>query len=220
MRSIFYLMLGLLLCLLMPISCSKDDSTTMVNEFPTEQNAQPGDNLIIYVNLNEKNHWNPDGWMPEGITQAFDYQDDYKENPHSMPESIKIGVSAKNFVNGWAGIYWLSDGWDGPGININEELHLSNMNKVSLVFWARGGQGGERVKFLAGGVECKAADPNCDQAYKDSFKHETSWFSLSSDWTEYEIDLTAMNLTEVGGGFGFVVDEVHNRGKEKFSIFP
>jgi hypothetical protein len=76
---------------------------------------------------------------------------------------------------------------------------------TTLQFWARGVNGGENVQFFAFGV---GWNPNTDTAVapypESSLRVSNGPVTLSTNWTQYQIDLTGLNIDYVLGGFGWV----------------
>ena len=111
---------------------------------------------------------------------------DTTENPHSGPGCIKITYSAAQSQSaGWAGICWLY-----PDSNTGNEPGRNLAGSNRLAFWARGALGGEMAEFSLGGGP------------SDSFAAaSTGPVALSTDWQQYNLDLTGKNLSSVASGF-------------------
>ncbi len=99
----------------------------------------------------------------------------------------------------WAGLHWTEPDKnlgrvDGAGFDLSEASRLT--------FRARGAVGGERFKFLAGGIG-SGADP-----FPDSLRPPAGgdWTVLGRQWQTYEINLAGRDLTRVIGGFGLATD--------------
>jgi len=145
----------------------------------------------------EENHFAPSGWM--GDWADLDYYECDRSNPHSGQVAIRINYDPRG-PEGWAGIYWQEpDGnWgkmEGRGYNLDDAS--------ALHFYARGGQGGEQVKFMMGGIW---------GPYPDSQQPalSTDVITLTTDWSEYSLDLRGRDLSRVIGGFAFVTDQCLN----------
>jgi hypothetical protein len=97
----------------------------------------------------------------------------------------------------WVGVYWQypANNWGAKeGKTIN-----SGATKVS--FSAMGAAGGEKITFLAGGVNVKGStDPTLK--YADSFSASTD-VQLTTSWAHYEIALSGDNYTSVIGAFAW-----------------
>lgn len=132
-------------------------------------------------------HWYASGYMGNHTKLAVDEK--CADSPHSGETCLKVSY---NDGGNWAGIMWQSpanDWGDKPG-----GFNLSKAN--TLVFWARGAQGGEKVKFYLGGLD-KAK-------YPDSGHGEIS-LVLKKDWTRYRIPLDGEDLSCIKTGFAFTL---------------
>ncbi len=140
----------------------------------------------------------PSGWMgdAEEGTDVVQFDDQWKDNCKTPP---CIRISYHPSGKGWAGMYWQypdSNWGDKPGRKI--------VGATKIVFWARGENGGEIVKFKAGGISA----PN--KRYQDSFEVSTGFISLSKKWKKYEIDLTGADLSSVIGAFAWIAKKNGN----------
>jgi hypothetical protein len=121
---------------------------------------------------------------------------------------------------GWGGWYFLNGvltGTDrGPSLNWGDAANagLDLRGATRLHFRARGAIGGERVEFFALGVGRDAATGTPTNPYPDSSVKVTNGFvTLTSAWTDYEIDLTGCDLSYVLGGFAWVTSSVENENR-------
>ena len=167
-------------------------------------------NALAKDQLNIQNCFTASGWMGDGEygRKYIDFDGANDSHPHSKPDSIK--VTYKFGLNRWAGIYWQNkpDNWgDKPGTD------YSKKGFKKIVFWARGGTGGEVVEFKAGDI----SNPN--KKYHDSFGVSTGRVTLSKDWKKYEIDLRDSDLSSVIGGFCWVASKDYNRKKNKITFY-
>jgi hypothetical protein len=95
---------------------------------------------------------------------------------------------------GWGGVYWQypANNWGTkPGFAMPS-------GAKKLTFQARGAKGGEKITFLAGGIQ-GAGNP-----YTDSIKASVT-ITLTNAWSPYEIDLSGQSYTQVLGGFGWTM---------------
>ncbi|HEX6836554.1 MAG TPA: hypothetical protein VF334_08265 [Polyangia bacterium] len=95
---------------------------------------------------------------------------------------------------GWGGVFWQypANNW---GMKAGYALP-AGAKKVT--FQARGQKGGEKVTFLAGGIQ-GAGNP-----YTDSVK-ATVTVTLTNTWMPYSIDLSGQSYSQVLGGFGWTM---------------
>ncbi|MCP4649470.1 MAG: hypothetical protein GY853_05225 [PVC group bacterium] len=153
----------------------------------------------VYLDRGSRaNHYSPSGWMGDygdlKITQG------HKDNPYSGKTCIKITYTAegKQGAN-WAGMYWQ---W--PPNNWGERnggFDLTGATK--LTFWARGETGDEHiVEFKVGGLT---------GTYSDTDSNSIGPVELTSEWTQYEIDLTDLDLSYISGGFAWVTNSMANQ---------
>jgi hypothetical protein len=129
------------------------------------------------------------GWMGDTASIAMDEKCD--DNPHSGKVCMKCEFKADK---GFGGIVWQSpanDWGDKPG-----GYDLTGAKK--LTFWARGETGEEVVSFSLGLL-------GKDKKHHDSDSAKLADQKLSKDWTQYTIDLTGKDLTDIKTGFCWVV---------------
>ena len=142
------------------------------------------------------NHFFPTGKM--GDAESCVIETDYNVNCYSGTACIKVSFTRAN--DNWSAVYWQhpENNW---GTISNAGYDLTGATKIT--FWARGQNGGERVKFFSGGIT--------EGAYIDSYDQvKTSWLSLSKQWKKYTINLSGKDLSYVIGGFGFETNAEKN----------
>ncbi len=131
----------------------------------------------------------PSGWM--GTTEAIDFDDCWKENPHSGGSCIKVSFSDPK---SWGGVVW-----QNPANNWGDEeggVDLTGAKQLS--FWARGEKGGEMVEFKMG-IIAK------NKPYWDTGKAGIGKVKLESTWKQFIIPLEGKNLARIMTGFVFSV---------------
>ena len=156
------------------------------------------------------NHYYPSGWMGDAEQPGrLSLTECWPANSHSGDTSIRIAYTQP--VIGWAAVYWLSpaDNWgDRPG-----GYDLRGARRIT--FWARTDTPGTRVKFLIGGIgyetdyKGQAICSNRIFQYPDSICPKIEkWITLSTEWTQYSIDLeiNSSDLSHVVGAFGWMAD--------------
>ncbi len=132
--------------------------------------------------------WANSGWM--GDTGAIGMEAGSTVDPHTGKTCFAVTFSQEK---GWGGVVWQSpanDWGSKPG-----GLNLTGAKR--LAFWARGKEGGEKVKIGFGAI-------GKDQPYHDTAKGETE-LELTTTWTEYGIDLAGKDLSCIKSGFQWVV---------------
>lgn len=126
----------------------------------------------------------PSGWM--GDFQSLTMDVACTDQPHSGRTCVRFRYAR---LEGWTGVAWqhpANDWGDEPG-----GFDLTGASK--LVFWARGAQGGETVRFGVGMI-------GNDKRFRDSAKAERE-VVLAPVWTRYEIPLRGRSLTRIKIGF-------------------
>jgi len=150
------------------------------------------------------NHYIPSGWMGDYGDLKLDTG--WKENPHSGTNCIKITSTGEQKQGaGWCGIYW-----QNPANNWGTKpggFDLTGATK--LVFWARGGKGGEPLaEVKLGGITGE---------YADTDTASIGPITLTPEWKEYTIDLTGKDLSYISGGFCFAASATDN--PDGFTIY-
>ena len=130
--------------------------------------------------------WYPSGYM--GHTRALKVDEKCRENPRSGATCMRVDYLDHY---GWAGIFWQdppNDWGDRPG--------GANLSKATtLVFWAHGEKGGEKVDFFMGRLE--------KGRYHDTAQAKLDGVILKKEWTRYRIPLDGLDLSTIKTGFGF-----------------
>ncbi|MFH0953712.1 MAG: hypothetical protein V1873_05240 [Verrucomicrobiota bacterium] len=163
---------------------------------PAAPAVQPGMKVSlpcqIYANCEDEGEqpFIPSGWM--GSTDAIEFDDCWKENPHSGESCIKVSFTDPK---GWGGITWQNpaNNWgdDEGGVDLTGAKQLS--------FWARGEKGGEMVEFKMGIIAR-------NKPFWDTAKASAGKIKLETTWKQYIIPLAAkdLNLTRILTGFVWV----------------
>ena len=154
--------------------------------------------FAIYVeNASKDNHYAPSGWMGDfgdlKLNQAC------TETPRSGNTCIKITYTGKMTQGaGWTGIFWQQ-----PANNWGEKKGGYDLTGAKqLTFWAKGGNGGEKIaEFKVGGITGE---------YPDSDSSAIGPIELTKEWQKYTIDLTGKDLSNIIGGFCFAASKDDN----------
>jgi len=142
----------------------------------------------------------PEGWMSGDQANPTKYISvtTLFEGCHAGP-----GCMRWTFKPGgvWANVLWWPPGCrldtlNTCGIDLLAQGGLSAIDR--LTFWARGDKGGEIIEFKIGGG---AALPKSARSRKAT---------LESDWRQYEIDLTGLDLTNASGLFIWAAADQEN----------
>ena len=152
------------------------------------------------------NHFVPSGWMPGPFPQnKLDFYGDWLQMPYSGSTCIRVTTTFQTGGGSWAGIYWqYPEGNWGTIPNAGYDLTGAD----SLVFWAKGENGGEIVEFFAFGITGPYGDS--ESRWPPSGSRDT----LNSMWERYSINLAEKDLSYVIGGFAFVVVKDDNGGND------
>jgi hypothetical protein len=160
---------------------------------PSKKLSQP---FYVYRDKNTKNRFTPSGYMPNGDCISLD--DAWQNAPHEGQSSIRIvyDVACSKAGRKWAGVYWQNppDNWG------SRKGGYDLTGATSLVFWAKGEFGGEKIEeFRAGGIGAGQLYPDSDTAYIGPV-------ILTNEWKEYSIDLKGRDLSFISGGFAWVAN--------------
>jgi hypothetical protein len=150
------------------------------------------------------NHFIPSGWM--GDYGDLKISDGSTDNPQSGKTAIKWSYSGKATQGAnWAGCFW-----QNPANNWGEKMGGYDLSSYKrLVFWARGGKGGEKIaEFKVGGI-------SGDQG--DSDGASVGPIVLTKDWKKYTIDLADKQMTHIIGGFAWSAS--HDDNPDGFDLY-
>ncbi|MCM8538073.1 MAG: family 16 glycosylhydrolase [Lentisphaeraceae bacterium] len=165
----------------------KYDGEYPVFEAPKELVGKPTQvPYYVYKEGSEKSIYSPTGLM--GNYQALAIDSNYSKDVKNGNSCTKIHYSRPD---NWAGALYLNpanDWGNKPG-----GLDLSKAKKLS--FWAKGKDGGEKIKFGMGLL-------GKDKKFYDTFKIEKE-FTLSKEWQEFSLELDSSKLTHIKTGFFF-----------------
>ncbi len=141
--------------------------------------------FVVYADELKDAPYVASGWMGDASAVAMDAA--CADNPHSGKTCLKV---AYNQPGGWAGVVWQSPANDWGQLPGGYDLSAAS----KLTFWARGAKGGEKVKFGVGLI-------GIEKRYHDSGKTDTGDLVLTSDWKQYSIDLSELDLQCIKSGF-------------------
>jgi hypothetical protein len=108
-------------------------------------------------------------------------------------------------------------GTSGFAFGADHSIDFSGAKVLS--FWAKGEQGGEKVKFKIGGKD--AADDV--SKHKGIFKSKrfalsTEEVALKNDWKKYEVDLRTSDLADVTTPFGIEISKGQDSKSQVFYV--
>jgi hypothetical protein len=137
-------------------------------------------------------------------------------DPHSGATAIK---NVFNGAVGFGGFYFLNGilpaGETAPLPNFGSEPNagIDLSGATALHFWARGQAGHEVIDFFVGGVGRNADTGEPTEPFPDStprYPPRPHTFELTTDWQQFDLDLTGLDLSYVLGGFGWVASAQSN----------
>jgi len=139
----------------------------------------------------------------------------WANNPHAGATSIRCEFTGPNF----GGFYFLNGllpaGATSPTLNFgtvaNGGVDLSGA--TSLTFWARGEVGGEKIEFFLAGVGRDTNTGAPIESFPGSSPRQPAvgtLFTLTTQWQQFAIDVSGLDLSYLLGGFGWVADDVDN----------
>jgi hypothetical protein len=164
---------------------------------PAEAADKQPQALPFYIFSDQGDHFIPSGYM--GDVGDIWINDKWNDNTAKGKHCLKVKYDGKGSQGQkWAGVYW-QDPQNNWGTVKGAGFNLTGAKK--LKFMARGEKGGETVEFKAGGISGE---------FPDSFKAEGPVETLTTQWREYEIDLSGQDLTTVIGGFVFALPKDKN----------
>lgn len=146
--------------------------------------------LVVYDEADrEPAAYVPAGWM--GNAKAIQIEPKCDVKPHGGKTCIRCDFTEKT---GWGGVVWQSpagDWGDRPG-----GFDLTGAKK--LTFWARGEKGGESVTFVFG------LFPH-EKRFFDTASGKLEKVKLTTEWTQYTIDLAGKDLSRIKSGFAWTL---------------
>ncbi|MDD4737222.1 MAG: hypothetical protein PHP44_14090 [Kiritimatiellae bacterium] len=174
----------------------------MQAEWPFNASGQmvPDMPFLLYDDCYSKMPFAPFGML--GNEQALLIDDCWKENVHRGKTCMRIVYDASG---AWAG-----GAWQAPPNNWGNRPALYDLSKAAkLTFWARSESGEAMAEFRVGLSGSRKG------RYRDSAVVSTGRIRLSTEWTQYSIDVSMANLTHIINGFSWTV---YSTGK-KVEIF-
>jgi hypothetical protein len=98
------------------------------------------------------------------------------------------------------------------GDSPDAKVDLSGASR--FVFYAKGDVGNEKVEFFIGGL-----GEGEDKPYPDSAKYSLGYVTLKNTWTKYVIDVSKLDLSEIGCGFAWVTNDSKNSYKKEVKFY-
>ena len=141
--------------------------------------------VIVYADNQAQTPWIYSGWM--GEASAFHFEPKSTDSPHSGQFCIKVDFT-DNTTTKVGGVAWMD-----PANDWGEKQGGYNLTGAkTLVFWARGAAGGEKVSFGYGVLANKKFHDTATDAVT---------MELTKDWRLYSINVADKDLLCIKTGF-------------------
>jgi len=194
---VLFVTIGLVVVLstaLVLTGCGKKEDVVIEELEETVSTKSSAANFKVFNVYTDKrspnNHYIPAGWM--GDFGDIKLNDMWMEGAHSGSTSVRIEHAPNRSQGaGWIGVYWQNpaNNWGSKRAGFN----LTGAKKVT--FWAKGEKGGEIIsEFKIGGLTGE---------FSDSAAAGIGPVMLTTEWKQYEIDLSGQDLSHIIGGFCF-----------------
>lgn len=184
------------------------------------------DRVPVYDDVSSGgNHFVAFGAIPDE-TAAVSVNGSWDVSPHSGATALRFDfedVAGANF----GGFYLLNGvlpaGASAPLPNFGDvpDAGVDLTGAVTLSLWARGEAGGEEIELFVAGVGRDAGTGVPVTLFPGSSPRHPSPGTrtvLSTQWQQFEIDVSGLDLSYVLGGFGWVADDSHNPGGATFYL--
>jgi hypothetical protein len=152
----------------------------------------------VYTDKNAaNNHYFPSGWYNGDSNMLFN--DNWLDNPHSGTSCIMVTWNGAAGSDGWK---WNGVMWQNPENNwVGDSGYGYNLTGATkLTFWARTDEPGLKLKFLMGYLNDTSGEVLINET-------TAGWVELYPNWTEYEINLSDSDISDIAGGFAFVFND-------------
>ena len=178
--------------------------------------------LAVYDDVSSAgSHFTTFGLIP-GAGAPVTINGSWAQRPHAGATCIQFAYQPSA---PFAGVVMLNGvlpaGTVAPLPNMGE-VHNAGIDlsgATSLVFWARGERGGERITFYMGGSGYEGGTGDVLPGVEpDSTTSLSRAFTLTNKWKAYSIDVARANLSYVLNGFGWVASSKDNPGGAVFYV--
>lgn len=189
-----------------------------------EDGLQGDPSIYVYKDFSAAdNHFTQRAKIDDGnIDYVYDMNENWQVDPFSGSSAIEVRV--KTVGKSWGGWLFLNgflpEGEIVPQLSFGEIPGVGEdlTGATALVFDARGAQGGEVVEFFTAGLGYHGETNARMAVYPDSsHKITLDFITLTPEWQTYAIDLSGVDLSYIGCGFGFVLSGAHSGNTE--SVF-
>ncbi len=183
-------------------------------------------NIYVYRDFGDtENHYTQKALMAGmDISLVRDMNENWQKNPYSGSSCIRCEqITREGDWGGWLFLNgYLPENSDVPQLNDGtadgQGLDLSGAQR--LTFFAKGEQGGEQVEFFTCGFGYDGEWNVQMVPFPDSsVKKSTGVVTLTRDWTQFSIDLSATDMSSIVCGFGYVLaGDAFSSGKKVFYL--
>ncbi|MDK2982065.1 MAG: hypothetical protein PWQ55_2412 [Chloroflexota bacterium] len=197
------------------------DSKDMAVAYLSARQNEPAEALYVYKDFSSAlNHFTQKAKIDDGNSDyIYDMNENWQEDPFMGDSAIE--VRAKTAGKSWGGWLFLNgylpEGSTEAQLDFGDvpDAGLDLSGATALTFWAKGAEGGEVVEFFTAGLGYDG-ETNARMAdYPDSSAKETLGFTtLTDEWEPYSIDLSGVDLSHIGSGFGLVLSGVYSGDRE------
>jgi len=178
------------------------------------------DRFIVYEDVSAAgNHFHSWAKIPDQ-NAAVTMAGDWTGSPHAGATAIRAEFQGANFGGFYLlnGILGTGDTSPHPNFGTEPNAGIDLTGATALTFWARGQNGGETIEVFMGGVGRDSVTGQPTSPHPDSTPVVKHTFVLTTQWTQYSLDLTGLNLGYVLGGFGWVASDTANPGGAVFFL--
>jgi len=225
------LIAGLLAVLLALASCTTPEPTPTSSSISAAQSSavayfvsaleQQDRTLYVYKDFADGlNNFTQKAWIGDSNNDV----PGMNEAAAGLSGSSGVSAVLDLSTHSWGGYMFLNgclpDGTTEPVPDFGEHDCGHDLTGATrLVFYAKGETGQERVEFFMGGLGRDMDDLGAH--YADSTRNVTlGTVQLKQTWTQYAINLSGVDLTRIGNGFGWVANDRDNSGltEVRFSV--
>ncbi|MEA3350064.1 MAG: glycosyl hydrolase family 17 protein [Chloroflexota bacterium] len=167
---------------------------TLTSEAGAEEN-------VIYTDFPLNGLFFPSWW--QGDVDDSNYDVCWKDSPYAGRTALRVDYTAESAARsdgvGWTGVIWEYPEENQGNLADGKDLSAYN----HLHFYARGENGGEKVAFILGGTQTGR--------YPSSIVEPLIMeVTLEAEWNKYVFDLSALDLSHIIDGFGWIVSACKN----------
>jgi hypothetical protein len=188
-------------------------------QFIASQLLQSETRLYVYNDFGDgRNYYTQKAFMGDNYNAAnIPAMNEAADGAYSGLTCIEATLNVKK--EPWGGYMFLNGvlkaGSTVPELDFGDdpEAKVDLTGATKFVFYAKGETGKEKVEFLVGGLGDNG------KKYPDSAKRSMGYVNLKKDWTKYEIDVSDLDMSEIGCGFAWVTNDTQNKGRTDIKFY-